>query len=323
MLANEHGLINLSINPIYRCNFRCPTCYLTEEQLSDKKLLRLEDLERRLREIVDSGHHIGHADIYGGEVTLLPPEYMMGMKYVLHQFGIDEIELITNLSTMNNPVVHDEDFGLSVSFDFKHREASEHVFKNLLKLERPFTVLTLGIPDLLKEDPAAMIEELNLLQNCKWWEIKPYSSNQANQLNVPYRDFERFIQAVVEYPNKQFEFLNEGMLSEAIRMGRNSFSDDHVYITPTGRFGVLEFDLNDHEFFLEMDRFDQYLEWTFKEKARVLSNKFCSSCEYSGKCLSEHLRDVKSLDESCNGFFHLIKWYENHDLLNRALSDGS
>jgi hypothetical protein len=98
------------------------------------------------------------------------------------------------------------------------------------------------------------------------------------------------------------------MLHEAIRMDRNSFSDDHVYITPSGKFGVLEFDLNDNEYFLELDSFEKYLEWCLIEKSRIYKNQFCSNCEFSGKCLSEHLRKVTSLDDSCNGFHNLIKW---------------
>jgi hypothetical protein len=72
-----------------------------------------------------------------------------------------------------------------------------------------------------------------------------------------------------------------------------------------------EFDLNDNEFFLEYDTLDEYWQWCEKEKHRVGLNKYCSSCEYYGNCLSEHLREVKSLDESCNGFKHLIDWYKN------------
>lgn len=310
MFANQNKIIHLSINPWYYCNFSCKHCYLTTEQLNDKKLLPIPVLVDRIKEIIASGHRIGHADIYGGEVLLLPEEYIYSLKWMLHHHGVDEIELITNLSSVTSSVVNDQQFGLSVSYDFEHRQQHEHVWKNLMKLERPFTVLTLGIPEILKSDPADMIEQLNLLENCHFWEIKPYSQNQANQFDVPYADFEKFVQKVIEYPNKNFDFLNEGMLVEAVMGERNSYSDDHVYITPSGRYGVLEFDLNGNEYFQEMDTFKQYLDWTVLEKARVMSNEFCSSCEYSGKCISEHLREVRSLENSCNGFHNLIQWYD-------------
>ena len=40
--------ITVSINPTYYCNFRCDFCYLTEEQLSDRKIIKREDLEQSL-----------------------------------------------------------------------------------------------------------------------------------------------------------------------------------------------------------------------------------------------------------------------------------
>ena len=69
-------------------------------------------------------------------------------------------------------------------------------------------------------------------------------------------------------------------------------------------------DLNDNEFFLEYETLDEYFKWCNNEKKRVEKNKFCTKCDYFGHCLSEHLRDVKSLDNSCNGFKHLIDWYK-------------
>ena len=75
------------------------------------------------------------------------------------------------------------------------------------------------------------------------------------------------------------------------------------------KFGTLEFDENDNEYFLEFERFEEYLEWTEVEKDRVTNNFYCSKCDYLGSCLSEHLRDVKSLEYSCNGFKHLLDWY--------------
>lgn len=313
MLANEHGVIHLSINPWYFCNFRCKNCYLTEDQLGNRQLLPLEVLEERLLEITASGHVLGHADLYGGEVMLLPKGYIQGMKSILHSHGIDEIEIITNLSALNKDVVDDEDFGISVSYDFTERERHEEVFENMLKMSRRFTILTLATPEVVKMDVDELIMQLNMLGNMYCWEIKPYSSNQANQAAITFREYEQFVQRIIESPvPKNFEFLNESILRDAVAGERNSFSDDHVYIAPSGKFAVLEFDLNDNEYFLELESFEKYLEWCMIEKGRVYENSFCSQCEFAGKCLSEHLREVKSLDNSCNGFYHLIKWGQSN-----------
>lgn len=311
MLANESGVLNVSLNPTYYCNFRCDFCYLTKKQLNTQNYLPIEGIRKKLKEILDSGHQIGHVDLYGGEIMLLPNEYIKAIGDLMEEFKVEDCEIITNLSAYKKDIIEDQRFGISVSYDFEHRAQSEHVWQNMLKIPRPFTVLTLGIPEIVKMDPVELVERINLLENCKAWEIKPYSKNQANQLDVTDLEFEEFVKKIIEYPNKNFEFLNETKLRTIKFRDYNAFSDNHVYITPKGNFGVLEFDENDREFFLELKTMDDYVNWTQEEKIRVMSNPTCGGCEYMGKCASEHLRDVLSMDNSCNGFYNLIQWYES------------
>lgn len=301
--------INLSVNPSFFCNFRCDFCYLTPEQLADKNKISLE----RLAEMVDEVrtlYDIEHVDLYGGEVALLPYDYVLGIKAIFHDRGIHGLNIVTNMSALNE-IVLDLDFTLSVSYDFEAREKHEHVFRNMALVNRPISVLILASPKVLQMDVEDMIGTLNLLPNVECVEIKPYSDNQANQHRVTHHEYEEFVKRWIDSPSEMnFRFINQDALERVLDGEANSFSDDHVYITPSGRFAVLEFDLNDNEFFLEMDTIADYVKWTEKERARVLKNKFCGSCEYSGKCLSEHLREVKNLDNGCNGYYHLIKWYE-------------
>lgn len=300
-------MLTLSINPWYYCNFACEFCYLTKEQLADTKLLPLDVLNERLAEI-SAQDEIEMVDLYGGELGLLPKDYWNDLIDLLHAYNIFDINLITNLS-MVNEITKDERVYVSVSYDFDAREDHERVWRNMALLERPFSILMLASPELVTKDSNAMIGMLNSLNNLVSVEIKPYSSNQANQLDVNYTQFEEFVKTWVINRDKKFSLTNESLLQSVIDKQRNSFSDDHVYITPSGKYGVLEFDLNDNEFFLEYETLEEYFEWCEKEKKRVTKNKFCSGCEHFGHCLSEHLRDVKSLDNSCNGFKHLIDWY--------------
>lgn len=300
-------MLTLSINPWYYCNFACEFCYLTKEQLVDTKLLSLDVLNERLAEI-SAQDQIEMVDLYGGELGLLPKDYWNDLIDLLHAYNIFDINLITNLS-MVNEITKDERVYISVSYDFDAREDHERVWRNMALLERPFSILMLASPKLITKDSNEMIDMFNSLNNLVSVEIKPYSSNQANQLDVNYTQFEEFVKTWVINRDKKFTLTNESLLQSVIDKQRNSFSDDHVYITPSGKYGVLEFDLNDNEFFLEYETLEEYFEWCDKEKKRVTKNKFCSGCEHFGHCLSEHLRDVKSLDNSCNGFKHLIDWY--------------
>lgn len=299
--------ITLSINPWYYCNFRCDFCYLTEQQLDDKKLLPLDKLNELLAEVTSEAR-VQTVDLYGGELGLLPKQYWNDLIDLLHCYNIHDINLITNLSMVND-IILDERVYVSVSYDFEAREDHERVWRNMALLNRPFSILMLASPKLIIKDVDQMIEMFNSLSTLVSVEVKPYSTNQANQLDLKFTDFEEFVKKWITNPNKKFEFVNELLLQDTLSKSRSSFSDDHIYITPNGKYGVLEFDSSDNEYFLEYDTLVEYYKWCNVERERVTSNKFCSNCNYFGHCLSEHLREVTTLDNSCNGFHNLITWY--------------
>lgn len=304
--------INISLNPTYFCNFKCDFCYLTPEQLDDTRRLDLAVLEQRLDEILQR-YYIGHVDLYGGEVLILPPEYLYAIRDILHERGVDDIVIQTNLSFLPD-IAHDPDFEISVSYDFEVREKHDRVLQNMLLMTQPFNVLSLaGRRFLDTVTPDLYVDTMNLLSNMKGCEIKPYSSNQANDQPVSYKEYEDFVWAVINHPNRNFYFENATQVKEAWEGSRNAFSDDHVYITPTGQYAVLEFDQGDREFFMTLDTLDDYEQWCQTEKNRVQENPICSNCPYHGSCLSEHLRDVKSLDQSCNGFRGLLDKWGSHE----------
>ena len=299
--------MNISINPWYFCNFDCDFCYLTKTQLRDKRLLPLDRLSEMLSEIVQIDE-VEMVDIYGGEVGLLSKDYWNDLIDLLHLYNIHDINLITNLSMIND-ITTDDRVYTSVSFDFDARESHELVLKNMALLNKQFSILMLVSPKLIQNNVDEMISVLNTFQNLESVELKPYSTNQANQFDITFSDFEGFVKLWIENPNKNFKLTNETLIKSSLSKERNSFSDNHIYITPRGKYGVLEFDLNDNEFFLEYNTLEEYFDWCELEKSRVSKNKFCSSCKYYGNCLSEHLREVKSLDNSCNGFKLLLDWY--------------
>jgi sulfatase maturation enzyme AslB (radical SAM superfamily) len=298
----------VSINPSYYCNFRCDFCYLTEKQLSDRKLLDLDILENLISEIRKSTN-IDMVDLYGGEVGLLPEDYIAKLKQLLYNNSIIDINVITNLSMVNS-IILDPDFYITVSYDFDCREQHERVWNNMLKLPKEFSILILAGKDLIQKNVDEMILQLNLLSNLISVEIKPYSTNQANSHNITHKDFEEFVKKWLSSKvPKKFSFINEDILKTVIDNTRNAFSNDHVYITPEGKFAVLEFDLNDREYFKSLDTFNDYLDWAKNEPEKNTSS-ICKSCKYYGKCLTEHYRFVKDLTFSCNGYLNLIQWYE-------------
>lgn len=303
--------LTVSINPSYFCNFRCDFCYLTESQLSDTTKIETTKLESLLSEIPN----IGHIDLYGGEIGALKKDYFYELKASIKKYYNGKINIITNFSMLHEGFF-EEDITLSVSYDWEAREKHDRVYQNMLMSPVPIAVLILASPKVLEMNVDELILSLNACSSIESVEIKPYSINQANCHRVTHKDYEEFVKKWIQSSvTKKFEFINEYYIQDVLDGIRNAFSDDHVYITPTGKFGVLEFDLNDKEFFLELDSFKDYVDWTNKEKKHNVSN-ICRSCKYFGKCLTEHYRYVKDLDNSCNGYYNLIEWYKNARMEN-------
>jgi len=299
-------MFTVSINPSYFCNFSCDFCYLTPEQLSDQKKISLEDLDRLLNDIPS----IEYVDLYGGEIGALKKDYFYGLKDTVRKHYDNEINIITNYSMLHDGF-YEDDVYLSVSYDFEAREKSDLVYENMLLSPVPIAVLILASPVILKKDVEEMIMLLNMCSSVESVEIKPYSINQANSYTVTHKDFEDHIIKWLEADTpKNFQFVNEDKIQSSISKEYNAFSDNHIYITPNGKYGVLEFDESDKEYFLELDTWQDYIAWTEKEKSDNVSS-ICKSCKYFGNCLTEHYRYVKDLDNSCNGYRGLLEYMEH------------
>jgi len=297
-------MFTVSINPSYFCNFRCDFCYLTPEQLADQKKISLEKLDQLLGDIPK----IDYIDLYGGEIGALKKDYFYGIKDVVRKHYQGEINIITNFSMLHEGFF-DEDMYLSVSYDFNAREKHDRVYNNMLQSPVPIAVLILASPRVIEMDVEDLISQLNLCSAIESVEIKPYSINQANVHNVSHKEFEDFVIKWLEADTpKNFQFVNEDRIKDSLSKEYNAFSDNHIYITPNGKYGVLEFDKNDKEYFLELDTWQEYLQWTIKEKTDNVSD-ICRNCEYFGTCLTEHYRYVNDLTNSCNGYKGLLDYY--------------
>ncbi len=245
--------------------------------------------------------------MYGGEIGLLKPDYFYAMKDIIRKYYDDEININTNLSAFPD-FFRDDDISLSVSYDFDAREKQQHVLNNMMDANKELAVLVLASKKVIEMDVDFMVHTFNMIRNVQSVEIKPYSTNQANQQNVSHKDFEDFVKKWIDYPGQfEFHFENSARITDCLLGLYNAFSDDHVYITPNGRFAVLEFDKNDNEYFLELDSYDDYIKWTEKEKEENVSD-ICRSCDWFGKCLTEHYRYVTDLTNSCNGYKGLLDY---------------
>jgi len=300
-------MFSVSINPTYFCNFNCDFCYLSAEQLRNRQTASIDTIMARLSEIKPT---VTHIDLYGGEIGILPDTYLDDLIDRIKDKYECTISIITNLSAIRKSFLR-EDIDLSVSYDFGAREKEMIVFGNMLKLNRPFSVLTLASEYVINEDVDYMINMFNTLGNLIAVEIKPFSSTTHRKQYVTDLEYEEFIMKWIDSPiEKNFQFINQDKIEECLDGNYNAFSDDHVYITPNGKFGVLDFDLLGNESFTELESFLEYEQWTVKEKNSGVSD-ICKECKYFGKCLTEHYKFVAfpPKQNGCNGYFNLLEWY--------------
>ena len=296
---------SVSINPSYFCNFRCDFCYLTPEQLGDQKRIDPKKLDKLLSEIPK----IDHVDLYGGEIGALKKSYYEEIKTVIRKYYNDYININTNFSMLDDRFFED-DITLSVSYDFSAREKSSLVYNNMLMSPKPLSVLILASQEVLKMNVDNMIKQLNTCKSIISVEIKPYSINQANKQPVTHKNFEEFIIKWIDSPiQKRFEFQNLNRLKRSIKKEYNAYSDDHIYITPNGKYAVLDFDSENKEYFLEFSNYSNFEQWAWTEKRNL--STVCQNCSWKGHCLTEHYRHVKDLKDSCNGYINLLSRYCN------------
>lgn len=252
-------------------------------------------------------------DLYGGEISSLPDDYVMDLLNILCSFTHGPIRITTNMARIPD-YFYDNRVSVAVSYDGNSRQDHTLVKQNMYEFgqQKEFDILTLASRKLLKQSAAEFLIDLMPIDGIRSLEIKSYSKNQANQHNVSFLDYEEYVKRIImAHADMDIPYVlgNVELLESVMTREHNAFSDDHVYITPNNKFAVLEFDENDNEYFLELNNFQEYLDWTEKEKYSVTLNGYCMSCEYYGNCLSEHLREVKDITKSCNGFKGLIDWY--------------
>lgn len=308
-------MFSVSICPTFLCNFRCSFCYLTHAQLKNKEYVPLPVIDDKLYDISKS-YNITHIDLYGGEVGLLDEKYLLELINIIKKYYNDKINVVSNLSVIN-PIFYNENIDLSVSWDYNCREKYELVLDNILKIDKDIHILMLASRDMLNWDDETLdlvINIFNNIQNIKTVEIKPYSSNQSNSLNITNKDFEDFIiKWITKYPpyEQNFKNINYTNIVKSLSGNKNSWSDDHIYIIPPASYAVLDFDDNGNEYFNKINNIQEYKKWCDNEKHKIYENVFCNNCKYLGTCLSEHLKNnIKDIENSCDGFYNLLNYYD-------------
>ena len=295
--------MKISLCPSFYCNFRCPWCYLSNEQLSSKRIINISELTNTIN-YINLFETITHIDIYGGEPTLLPVNWSIDLINLLRNITNAHLHVITNLSSSHHPLLFLSDT-IGISYDFDKRQQWIKVREKIRVFPHKKHVVTLVNELHHIDDIDAYIEDLMRL-NIDSWELKPFSVSKFNSsFKEDFSKFEIFVKTVIDKA-PPFEIINEINMNNV----SSSFSDDHIYIMPDSKMYVLDFDENFQEYFKNVSTIEDFYLWTKKEFDEYTNNKTCSNCTYLGNCLSEHL---KVYNNTCNGFPDLIKWYHERN----------
>lgn len=281
---------------------RCGYCYLTKEQLSDRRVLPLNETYAILSKF-DKIHRL---EIYGGEVALLDKTYI---EDIIERYNHTNITIITN-GTIIKDWMYNNDIELVISLDFHVRERFEEVLKNIIMLPRQVSINILVTPELLERDILKDIALVESISNISHVDLKPYSPNQSNNYNLPFI-YEQYVSYWIQHSTKE-------IVSKKIIDSEDYRDKKHIFITPNGKCSILKFDNESKEYFYEFEYTS--IDEIFESEYDAIEKSNCNECNYKYRCLTEHYKPSDGIQNpACSGFKILIESYIEYE---RRTVDG-
>lgn len=253
--------IQISINPTYKCNLNCPFCYLKHTQ----KVMELNKLENKLSEI-SSQYDIESIDLYGGEICLLPDDYLMKLILLCKKY-VNIIGVITNYTIDKKWLFDRNDIDLSVSWDYVFRDRNDEVLERIKNTKRELGII-LTSPELY-DKKYEVIDILNKLEGNYYIDIKPCMPSENNQCKCDLKKYQEFVLFMIS--NSKHKVLNQYYLDNP----PNNLKTPHIFINPDCEVQKLKFNNN-----------GEYFETTSDYNIEL--NDKCKSCKYFDYCQTEH-----------------------------------
>lgn len=302
----EKHRIFIDIMLTFNCKKGCEYCYLGDLREQTERVSP-RDVDSRLAELWDAGYNTGNIEIYGGDMALLPREYVEEIMAVCHKYT-NFVTAIGNPWNIEDPNRYKEVISIN-------KERKDY-FNNITKLcEKPeIDVITVALPDELDEEATYFLDRY---QGCTgslfiipFFQSVYNNTCQHSLTNREYCDF--LIRIIDAYLDRDYTFnlANIGILEDA-RIGQyNPFAEGSIYIGPDGRLGRPKYRKEDYkEYFVWYNSVKEWEEDTLKERRECLST--CGTCEYYGKCIADHMRPFRE-DDVCCGYKPLVEWWEEN-----------
>lgn len=287
----------LSIIPNYFCNYSCEYCYLgTKRQL--KNVLDLNNLNKRILEI-EKEYIINSISVYGGEVSLLPKEYIDKLCHILSNY---DITITTNLSNewlvdycLNNNI------HIASSLN-QERNDYDDLLKKLItkKYKDKIHLSVVVLPSILNSNVDDLLDLYQKI-GCDVYFIQYHPSVYNDLYHISQRDYNEFLKNIlIKYHQKHYDFHieNEYIFQD---LNYNPMQESYLFINPNGNYETVDYS-NGIEFYTEFLTLKDWQEHCKKEEEWYFKN--CSLCQWYRKCKAEHLVSLSYPD--CSGMPDLI-----------------
>lgn len=309
--------ITVSIMPTYMCNNNCYYCYLERSVRETRQApLNRLTLKRRLEEI-QRNYNISTVEVYGGDLSLLPPSYLSELINTYSKYIEDKDCAHFTMS----------DVGLALALGIKERNVNVSI-----NPERLDFIVALNTIKKYPRVGAISVVTSRLLE-CpidyvfKWFTnfrgeltLMPYNNYSPGAIvdyvsNYEYCSFViNFMQYYLNNRDKaKFKLTNITMLQDCIRGIYNPSMRNNIFITPSGDFACVDFDDRGYEYFHTFNTLDKWASRCSQEDIDRASR--CGICENFHCCMAEHFKrddQIRNWEkfhgDICNGYKSLITW---------------
>ena len=292
------------VMPTYLCDWRCNYCYLGD-MTNNPTVLNLDVLSEQLNTI-KTKYTIDAINIYGGEITLLPPDYFNLLLAIVREYA-DNISCITN-NPSHSYIEHYKDINWGTSVNEERYKNEETITKLLLKENHIMTVTQVVTPSVLKMSKKSIFQTISMLSSSVTF--LRYSPSVNNPYwTISNKDFSDFLkQAIIAYKQTKPSFILQNLeeLDACIENKYDPTMQSNLFITPYGQLATIGYTENGLEYFKTLDSLDSFFEEIEKEK--IMYQSMCNGCSYFNRCYAEHIFQHKKGDICC-GLKPLLDWY--------------
>lgn len=291
------------VMPTYRCNLYCPYCYLKGVE-HNAEAVDIKTVKLRLQQIA-ANYEIERINIYGGEISLLPDEYLAQL-FDTCRTVTGNITGVTNLS---RPEIIERFPGIfwTVSINDERPNNDEVIMKLLTRKDR-LNLSQVVTPSAIKKGAMQCLRDASLMG--KSIEFLRYSPSRSNFIwNLTNKDYEDFMMDVIKYQHLYPIYVqNMGDLKDCVTRSYNAYADSNIFIDPWGNLNTIGY-VGELEYFKKISDIKELADIVKKEKEKF--SKQCSGCPYEGHCYAEHLH-IHQKGDVCCGMINLVSFYEKN-----------